>query len=269
MINCNFHTHCTFCDGADLAEDMVTAAIEQGLSALGFSSHSYNLPDLDFCMPRGMAANYQREIARLKEKYQGQIALFCGIEQDYYSEESTAPYEYVIGSVHSVRKEGRHLSVDHNAESLRYAVDSFYGGDFDRLAEEYFALVGNVVQKTGADIIGHFDLISKFSEACGYGESRRFLAAAEDAVKRLIPSGAPFEVNTGAMARGVRQVPYPSFAILKMIRQYGGDILFSSDCHSKTKLTFGFDQAEKLAVQAGFTSCLVWSKTGWQRVPLS
>ena len=259
MIKCNFHTHTSYCDGRDTPEELVKAALEKGFFALGFSSHSYTEMDKDFAMNAEKAGKYRREIARLKEEYKGKIDLYCGVEQDYFSTEPTEPYDYVIGSVHYVLKNGEYISVDTSAEIVKNAVDRLYSGDFDALAVDYFALVSNVVQKTNADIIGHFDLVSKFSEKNGYGQSPRFLAAAERAVKALAPLNKPFEINTGAVARGRRSIPYPSPEILKMIKKHGGKIIISSDCHDKKYLDFGFDSAVNLARATGFSeaSCII------------
>ena len=38
----DFHIHSTFCDGKDSPEDIIKVAIDKGLEAIGFSSHSYN-----------------------------------------------------------------------------------------------------------------------------------------------------------------------------------------------------------------------------------
>ena len=143
--------------------------------------------------------------------------------------------------------------MDDTARIVKDAVNRLYGGDFDALAEEYFALVAKAAEKTNADIIGHFDLVSKYSKKNGYGETPRFLAAAENAVKALIRYGLPFEINTGAMAKGVMSVPYPSPEILKIIKKYGGEIMLSSDCHDKNYLDFAFDKAADLARKTGFT----------------
>ena len=256
-MKCNFHTHSKFCDGKDSPEELVKAAIQKGFFALGFSSHSYTKMDKSFALSPQKAEKYRTEIAALKEKYKGKIELYCGIEQDYFSEEPTDCYDFVIGSVHYVLKNGEYVCVDNTAEIVKDAVDRLYGGDFDALAEDYFALVAKVAEKTNADIIGHFDLVSKFSEKNGYGESKRFLAAAQKAVKALVPYGLPFEINTGAMARGVRSVPYPSPEILKMIKKHGGEIMLSSDCHDKNCLDFAFDKATDLARNIGFTRIAV------------
>lgn len=258
MIKSNFHTHTRFCDGKDAPEELVKTAIEKGFQILGFSSHSYTEMDKDFAMSSKKALEYRAEITRLKEKYKGQIELYCGIEQDYFSDEPTDQYDYVIGSVHYVLKNGEYISVDNTAEILKDAVDRLYGGDFDALAEDYFSLVAKVLKKTNADIVGHIDLISKFSEKLGYTQSPRFLEAAEKAVKALVPYGKPFEINTGAMARGVRTVPYPSPEILNIIKKNGGKIMLSSDCHDKQNLYFAFDKATELAKKAGFSEAYIF-----------
>lgn len=41
----NFHTHTTYCDGKNTAEEMILAAINQGFTALGFSGHSHTSID--------------------------------------------------------------------------------------------------------------------------------------------------------------------------------------------------------------------------------
>lgn len=256
-MKCNFHTHSKFCDGKDSPEELVREALNKGFFALGFSSHSYTEMDKDFALNPQKAEKYRSEIAELKEKYKGEIKLYCGIEQDYFSEEPTGCYDYVIGSVHYVLKNGEYIAVDNAAVIVKDAVNRLYDGDFDDLAEDYFALVAKVPEKTNADIIGHFDLVSKYSEKNGYGESPRFLAAAENAVKTLMPYGLPFEINTGAMARGVRSVPYPSPEILKIIRKHGGEIMLSSDCHDKNYLDFAFCEAADLARETGFTRAAV------------
>lgn len=256
-MKCNFHTHCSYCDGKDAPEELVQAALKKGFSSLGFSSHSYTEMDKEFALSPEAAEKYRAEIAELKQKYKGKIEIFCGIEQDYFSDEPTEPYDYVIGSVHYVKKNGEYIAVDYTAEIVKNAVERLYGGDFDALAEDYFALVSCVVRKTNADIIGHFDLVSKYSEKNGYTESPRFLRAAEKAVKALIPYGKPFEINTGSMARGARSVPFPSYAILKIIYENGGKIILSSDCHDKGYLDFAFDTAVKTAYGIGFRECQI------------
>ncbi len=268
MITTNFHTHSTFCDGADTPEEMVLTAIEKGFTALGFSGHSYLYRDRAFTMNSETEPLYIKTVIELKEKYNNKIQIFCGIEQDYYSKKPTFNYDYIIGSVHNVLKNGEYLSVDSDREEVKTNVDTYYNGDYDAFAEDYFSVVSDVVNKTGCDIIGHIDLIQKYSEKIGYVQSKRFLDSAEKAVKALAPSGVPFEINTGAISRGARSIPYPSPEILKMIKKYGGRIVFSSDCHNKNHLDCQFEKIRRLALDCGFKEHGIITKNGMEYIKI-
>ena len=84
----NFHTHSTFCDGKNTAEDMVIAAIEKGFDVLGFSSHCIHPLNPDFYkpfddvwhIPVSNVTAYTQEIRRLKEKYADKIQIFLGFD---------------------------------------------------------------------------------------------------------------------------------------------------------------------------------------------
>jgi len=267
MIKSNFHTHTIFCDGKDTPEEMVQTAIEKGFEILGFSCHSYFYPDREYTTNSETEPLYRKAVAELKEKYKGKIEIFCGIEQDYYSEPAIG-YDYIIGSVHNVYKDGEYLTVDASPEPFMNNLNLHYDGDYDAFAEDYFGIVADVVNKTDCDIIGHFDLVQKNSEKNGFGQSQRFLSAAEKAVKALIPFGKPFEINTGALARKTRTIPYPSPEILKMIKDYGGKIVFSSDCHDRNYLDCNFAEIEKMAKDLGFTEHGIITKNGIEYIKI-
>ena len=105
---CNLHTHTDFCDGKNSAEEMVIAAIEAGCRTLGFSGHSFEF-GTDWCMSEEGTRNYRDEVKRLKKKYADKIEILLGVEYDYFSEIDTREYDYVIGSVHYVLKNGVYI----------------------------------------------------------------------------------------------------------------------------------------------------------------
>jgi len=238
-----YHCHTTYSDGKHSAEEMVQEAIRLGMTELGISDHSYTAFDESYCIPKARLAEYKAEIEGLKKAYAGQIKLLCGIEQDYYSDAPTTDYEYVIGSAHYVRKEGEYIPVDESAEVLQEAVTRLFGGDFYAFCEAYYETIGGVAEKTGCSIIGHFDLVSKFLERVPLFDPShpRYIAAWQKAVDRLLPSGALFEINTGAMSRGYRTDPYPAADIRAYIAAHGGRFLLSDDAHSKENLCYAFE----------------------------
>lgn len=266
----NFHTHTRFCDGKDSPAEMAARAYELGFEALGFSGHSFT--DFDPCgMSHASEADYRAEIARLKARYAGRMEIYLGIEQDFFSGTVPPEYDYALGSVHYVLRDGEYLCVDWSAERTRENIAK-YGGDPCAYAEAYFALVGAVLERTGAQIVGHFDLLRKFDEQDPvFDESHpRYRRAVTEALDRLCENGKQpiFEINTGAMARGYRSVPYPSAWILHQIRARCCPIMITTDCHDRGKLTFGYDAAAELARAAGFTSQITIRRGLFEEAPL-
>lgn len=251
MIKTNFHTHTTFCDGKNTAEEMVISAIEKGFTHLGFSAHSYTAYDESCGMPLSQMGEYKKEIKRLKEKYKAQIKIYCGIEYDFYSEFDTADFDYVIASVHGIEKNGKIYIVDEGRDSFVKNVSEAWNGDYMAFAKDYF----ETVSKQKGDIIGHIDLLTKFNEDdiifCSKDE--KYLDAAKKAVEALAKTGAIFEINTGAIQRGYRKTPYPSEEILKMIKEAGGKIMINSDCHDADGIDCEFEKAYEYAYKCGFT----------------
>ncbi len=246
MLN-NYHTHTTYCDGDNTAEQMVEKAIELGLSELGFSGHSYTEFDTEPCMSREATENYKREITALKEKYKDKIKILLGIEYDYYSDEPLDDYDFVIGSVHYVLKNGEYLFVDYSRERQIEAVNRHYGGDFYAFIEDYYSVVADLYNKTKCNIIGHFDLICKFnSDGTLFDTAHpRYVAAWQKAADALIKTDAVVEINTGAISRGYTKEPYPAKEIIEYFRENGKKLIFSSDCHNKDFLLCGYDDVKK------------------------
>lgn len=242
MILSDFHVHTTYCDGRNTPEEMVLSAIDLGMERIGFSGHSYTFFDESYCMSQKRTEEYIKEIATLREKYAGKIRILCGVEQDYYSDAPTDRFDYVIGSVHYVKVKDGYIPVDVSREILEIAVSEHFGGDFYALAEEYFRTSADVVNGAGADIIGHFDLISKFNEDCTLFDEHhpRYVRAWRSAADLLLQKNVPFELNTGAISRGYRSKPYPSPDIIEYIRSHKGRMILSSDSHSRDTLCFGF-----------------------------
>ena len=241
---CDLHVHTCYCHGKDTPRELVLEAIRKNMSCIGFSSHSYTSFDESYCMTREKIKVYRDEIAQLKEEYKDKIKILCGIEQDFYSDDAAIGYDYVIGSVHYLKKDNDYISVDLSAENLKNAAEKYYGGDFYGMVADYFETVSKI---KNADIIGHFDLITKFNEnSCLFDErSERYVASYKKALDILLKQDVLFEVNTGAISRGFKSKPYPNEDILSYIKENGGKTILSSDCHSKETLMFEFDKYQK------------------------
>jgi histidinol-phosphatase (PHP family) len=257
---------------------MVKAAISKGCTAFGISGHAYMglASSLDWCMTKQGEIDFISEMNRLKKEYGGQIALFTGVERDYYdvTEDNpfppAGPYDYVIGSVHYIKKDGEYLPVDESEEVQREAVRRCYGGDFYAYTKDYYATIAGIVPKTKPDFIGHFDLVTKFNEGGRLFDEtdRRYLDPALEALEAITETHKLFEINTGAMYRLGRTVPYPNDVLLKALFERGGEIILSSDSHDGVSIGYQFDAAAELAKSCGFKSAKTLTKSGFAEYKL-
>ena len=271
MIKCNVHTHTTFCDGADTAEDMVLSAIAQGCDTLGFSGHSPILrPSDGWTMTEEGKADYIKEVLRLREKYKDKIDILLGIEQDHEMPRDGYPYDFVIGSVHSVVKNGEAIDIDESFEKYSRLLREYYGGDWLALVRDYYAVEATVVDKTDCDIIGHFDLVTKYNEKHPIidTDSLEYKNAALDSLDALIEKNRIFEINTGAISRGWRTTPYPAPFLLKRLAEKGADVMITSDCHSKNAILNSFDDAVEYARACGIRRVCVYKNKSIEKIKI-
>ena len=252
MILCDYHIHTDFSDGADSMRAVAEAAYAQGMEAIGFSDHGYAAYDPDSCMRWERIAEYVEACRRLREEYAGRMRVYCGIEQDMYSDGPTDCYDYVIGSLHYLYLSGEYLCVDWKPEPLERAC-ALLGGDMLAVAEAYFDQLAQVVERTRCQLIGHFDLICKLNRDGRYfdEDSPRYIAAWRKAADALLKAGVPFEINTGAMARGYRTEPYPALPILRYLHEHGAQFVLSSDSHRRQTLRYDFERQEQRCVREG------------------
>ena len=268
MIKSNYHTHSTFCDGRDSVESIVKCAIQKSFKYLGFSSHSYIKGDDCWTLKENSFPEYVNEVLRVKEKYKSQISIFLGIEQDTCSNSYDYNFDYIIGSMHSIVKAGEIYPIDQSLESFQKLLENIYLNDLESLCKDYFEQLQESVAKTKADIIGHFDLISKYFEVLNLSLPKNYLKYAENAIVNIIKDVKIFEINTSGMARGYKTMPYPSKEILALILKYGGSIIINTDCHNKDKLDFGLETAVEQAKEVGFNEQVIITEKGFERVDL-
>ncbi len=244
MKNIDLHIHTTYSDGINTPLEIVKYAINNGVETIGFSDHSFTSFDTSYCVKKEDISSYKREISSLKQEYKEKINIFLGIEQDYYSDEDTTDYEYVIGSVHYIKVDDDYIPVDESVEILKAAIDKYFCGDIYTLIECYYDTVADIVNKTNADIIGHFDLISKFNENGELFDEKnvRYINAYKKACDKLIDHNRLFEINTGAISRGYRTTPYPSIEIHNYLKSIGAKFILSSDSHCCETLCYKFDK---------------------------
>ena len=267
----DLHTHSLFDDGTASLEDMVRAAIGKGLSGIGLSGHSPIEPKDDWTMDPTALADYLAEVQCLKQVYGDQIDVFCGIEYDLCSDLDLSGFDFVIGSLHSITTPDGKFDVDNTARIAKKGVDRYFGGDADAAAEAYFAQYAAMAKNPDIDIVGHFDLLTKFDERASLydAKSPRFLDAAFAAMELLVKAGKIFELNSGAISRGYRTAPYPSEPLLRRLRALNGKIILNSDAHSAEGIGYFFKEMLIYAENCGFSELYQLKNGSFSLVPIS
>lgn len=247
----NYHTHTTFCDGKNTPEEIVLYAIEKGFSSIGFSGHGYTPFDLRYCMQD--VEGYIEEVSRLKDKYGEKIEIYSGVEEDAFSYVNRESFDYIIGSSHYFHIKDKYYPIDSNYDYFKKCLEVF-DYDAEKLAETYYRTFVNYIEKRKPDIVGHFDVITKFDEIdeMRFLNNAQYLSLAQEYIKKAAQADVIFEVNTGAMARGVRKTPYLGENLLHILKKQDGKVLLSSDSHSVETLNYYFDEMEHILRDVGF-----------------
>jgi histidinol-phosphatase (PHP family) len=283
-VRTNYHTHSEFCDGRATAAQMAEAAAAKGYRVLGFSSHC-PLPFYDSGnMQLSRLGDYKAEVRRLGREWEGRgLEVLLGLEIDWIpglcsprdAVFAGAGLDYSLGAVHFVELPGAgRFAVDFGFEEVAAFIEAIPSAAKGRaFYEEYYRMLGQLIECGGFDILAHFDLVKKNNGAGPSGEGRWFdedsdgyLDAALGAARLLKGKGIVAEINVGGMSRGKVKSPYPSLPILRELRACGVPITFSADAHSPEHLGANLDPAREVAKAAGYDSVAILSKGSWTEV---
>lgn len=245
----NLHTHTVFSDGANSVEENIRAALEAGFVSVGFSDHSY-VPEAGFGVSRDNAASYIGEVRRCSKAFADKIDVFCGLELDADTPFDRELYDYIIASVHFVKADGKLRDVDLSPAAQTECIERYFDGDGVKYAKAYFDTLAEHVERTRPDIVGHFDLLTKFGVIDETDDAYRRCAL--DALRRISSVTRRFEVNTGAMARKLKSTPYPADFILKEILSLDCSVILSSDAHRAVNIDYAFSETAAYLREIGF-----------------
>lgn len=256
MILSNLHTHSIFCDGKSAPEEIVVTAIEKGFASLGFSGHGYTPFDLRSCMKD--TDGYILEIERLKEKYKKDIQIYLGVEEDAACPTNRKRFDYIIGSSHYFLIGGEYLSIDYSYSCFEKCLTAFNNNAIE-LASTYYTEFCKYIKARKPDIIGHFDLITKYDETSTdlFLKNEQYNSLAEGFILDAASSGCIFEVNTGAISRGYRSAPYPAENLLYLLKKHDTPITLTSDSHRADTIDFEFEKTRRYLRDIGFRHAYV------------
>ena len=253
MIYSNLHTHTVCSDGKHSIRENIESAIKLGMKSLGFSDHCYTYFDTSYCIPKDKVSDYIKEVRALSEEYRDRIEIYLGYELDGYAIiENREIYDYIIGDVHYVRTSDGLRAVDLSKEEHLNIVNDYFGGDHIALAKDYYEGYVERIAQMRPDILGHIDLVTKYSYVDE--QSPKYQKIALEALEASLDICPILEMNTGAISRGYRKIPYPAPFFFDLIKSKGAKIILSSDSHSADNLIYFFDESVELLKANGINS---------------
>lgn len=273
MIKSNCHTHSVYCDGNNTIKEMIDAAIERNFVSIGFSGHAPMNFSSDWAMTQESLKDYISDIKKYKIAYKDKIDILCGIELDADHEVyDLSELDFTIGSVHQFRNGELDFPIDLSAEALENTVKNEFSGDWIAMCKAYYSRLTDFICETHPDVIGHFDLVTKYNENNRYFDEGdyEYRKAALDAVDKILSSGYNpiFEVNTGAMYRIGKSTPYPAPFIMEHLKSKDARIMINSDSHCTDSIDFAFEPAEEYCKSFGFTKKCILTSDGVKEIDL-
>ena len=244
------HMHCGFSNDSETRpEDMVENAIAKGLSVICFTDH-YDKDNLDW----GDEAifdveSYFQKMIELQEEYRDRIEIRIGAEigmQPYLAEYyqnfmAQHPFDFVIGSVHSV--------LEHDV-----ALDFFQKHSDPEGYKIYFEEMLQDVQKIKSyDVLGHLDYIVRYSNQGSKGfDLNDYMDIIEEILKQVNAHGKGIEMNMSGLKYGLG-APHPQPEIIKRYRELGGEIItVGADGHIPEHIAYDYHLADDILKSCGF-----------------
>ncbi|RRJ61658.1 histidinol-phosphatase HisJ family protein [Paenibacillus oralis] len=266
----DLHTHHFRCGHADgNIRDYIEAGIAAGLSVIGISDHTpyfgspEDRPFPRISMGKKEFAGYVDEVLKLKREYEGKIDVLLGIESDFFPEHAEVyrntlhqyPFDYVIGSVHSV------------GEVSIFNKNRWKGlSPQEKIAtkEAYYDLIRQSARSGMFQILGHIDAMK------GNYPAFSDIPAAEaidDTLKTIAESGVAIEINTSGKTK-LSGGWYPADAILERALHFGVDVTFGSDAHIPQRVADEWEDVARRLKTIGFREWVYFKNKQKISVPL-
>jgi histidinol-phosphatase (PHP family) len=274
----NLHTHTHFSDGSDDPEHYVAAAIEAGMTSIGFSDHSPLPFENTFALRENQVQNYCDRVLMLRNFDNSpirQFTIFLGMEADYIpgmghsfkSFRENFPLDYLIGSVHLVRNGvGEELWFIDGPDPVTFdqGLNQLFGGDIRKGVTTYYRQINEMLITGNMEIIGHLDKIKMHNRNRYFLETEPWYIALVDETLELVKQcGTIVEVNTRGIYKKRADSLFPGPAILKKIHALDIPVIISSDAHKPHEVSQLFNETGDLLFDIGFREVTELTSAGW------
>jgi histidinol-phosphatase (PHP family) len=211
----DYHLHtATSSDAKATVGEYCARASQLGLREIAITNHM-NVRTSDYHITSQQLVTLCNEIEILRASFPN-VVVRLGIEVDYFDDAQAKigetldeyrrvlgrPFDFIMGSVHVLRNV--------RFASPKQAARLYSGADAATLFREYFFLMDRAVRTEMFDVMGHADLIKRFSGVHSpLVPFEVYEGAAGKLISSLIQLGVGLEVNVKGLEHPVKEI-YPS-----------------------------------------------------------
>ena len=226
----NYHTHtkrCLHAKGTE--EDYVQAALQAGLSILGFTDHA-PFPDYDFGlrMPYSQLEPYFSAVDHLATQYSSDIIIRKSLEIEYLPQYE----EYYQFLLHTYKPDylllGEHFYFDDKGQ-----VFNIYNAENTHNYVHYANSIAAALKTGLFQMVAHPDLFT----VNHFAWDKNCDAASEIIIAAAQESGSILEFNANGYRRGLHDYPdgkrlmYPHINFWKKAAAAGATVIIGADAH--------------------------------------
>ena len=246
----SYHCHSRWSDGEGEIADFVRHAAEIGLDEIGLSDHYVLTPDrlhVEWAMPLDALDRYRDVLRSAAEEAGPNLIVRLGLEADFIPETAgdlrdllaDRPFDYVIGSVHSV--DG--FPIDTSPDDWTRLSQT----QRDGLIRAYWVRIRQMAESGIYDFAGHLDLTKKF----GFYPSVDISSEVSAALDAIAAAGMAAELNTSGWHVPACEA-YPSPDIVRGCFERGIPMLVTADAHTPANIVRSFKRGYRLLRETGY-----------------
>lgn len=262
------HIHTVFSSDSETPVSMqIERAAALGMRAVYITDHQdFDFPEDVYHMSFQFdTASYLQKLSELKAHYADQIEVRFGVELGLMTnlkeklEQYTAswPFDYVIGSVHLVRRMDP------------YFPDFYENRTTEEAYLEYFeTILENLKLHNCFDALGHLDYIVRYGPQDSAYPSAVYTEIQDEILRVLVEKGIALECNTAGFKHGLG-FPHPHASVIRRYLELGGDMItLGSDAHQPAHVGYAFEDAKEYLKACGVRYQTVFCKRKPEWIPL-
>lgn len=271
----NFHTHSTFCDGAAEPQVVVESAINNGMQAIGFSSHAPVPFETAWAIKSTKELQrYAETIKNLKQNYSDKIEIYLGLECDYIpgitedfaNLKKWYNLDYIIGSVHLVKESvfEKIWFIDGPIEGYEKGLKEIFESNALKAVTAFFHQTNEMIISQKPDIIGHLDKVRMYNKKRFFTEEEKWY---KDLVLETLENIKKFncivEINTRGIYKKRTETPFPDHWIIRKCKELSIPVTISSDAHLPQELTYVFEETATFLKDVGYKEIAIIKQGTW------